>query len=130
LRTPTKIHPVTGDEVWHNQVHIFAPASSIAWARKDARHEAADKIEEALREHPEMVDRVLHGTGEMVADEDVMHVFDVLDRAAVPVHWQRHDVLILDNILAAHGRTSFRGPRNVLAALVRDQPPAAALRAG
>jgi alpha-ketoglutarate-dependent taurine dioxygenase len=122
VRPATKVHAVTGDEVWHNQVHIFAPAAAIAWARKDGRHEAADQIETALRTHPQMVDRVLHGNGEMVADEDVMHVFDVMDQAATPLHWQRHDVLILDNVLAAHGRTSFRGPRNVLAALVRDRP--------
>ncbi len=123
VRPATKVHPLTGDEVWHNQAHVFAPASAIAWARKDARHEAADQIEAALREHPEMVDRVLHGDGDMVADEDVMHVFDVMDRAAIPLHWQRNDVLILDNILAAHGRTAFRGPRQVLAALVRDGSP-------
>jgi alpha-ketoglutarate-dependent taurine dioxygenase len=121
VRPPTKAHPVTGDEVWHNQVHIFSPAASVAWARKDGRHEEADRIEYALRHHPEMVDCVLHGTGEMVADEDVMHVFRVLDEAAIPVHWQRHDVLLLDNILAAHGRTAFRGPRQILTALVEDR---------
>lgn len=120
VRPPTKVHPVTGDEVWHNQAHIFAPVPMIAWARKDGRHAEAERIEYALQHHPEMVDRVFHGTGEMVADEDVMHVFQVLDEAAVPVHWQRHDVLLLDNILAAHGRTMFRGPRQILTALVQD----------
>jgi alpha-ketoglutarate-dependent taurine dioxygenase len=120
VRPPTRAHPITGDEVWHNQVHIYAPVGSLAWARKDGRREQVEQIERALLEHPEMVDRVLHGTGELVADQDALHIFEVMDRSAIPVHWKPCDVLVLDNILAAHGRTSFRGPRTVLTALVRD----------
>ena len=37
--------------------------------------------------------------------------------------WRPGDLLLLDNILAVHGRTAFEGERRVLAALIRDRAP-------
>jgi len=58
--------------------------------------------------------------GVIIDENDVLHILDLLDDAAIPVSWQRSDVLILDNILAAHGRTAFNGERVILTALIRD----------
>jgi alpha-ketoglutarate-dependent taurine dioxygenase len=33
--------------------------------------------------------------------------------------WRRGDVMLLENMLTAHGRTPFSGPRKVLAAMAR-----------
>lgn len=121
IRAVTKVHERTGDEVWFNQVHIFSPAASLKWARQDKRDEQVARLEEARREHPEMLDQVFHGDGTVVDDDDALHVYDAFDHSAIPVCWQRGDILFLDNVLTAHGRTAFRGNRMVLAALIRGR---------
>jgi alpha-ketoglutarate-dependent taurine dioxygenase len=120
VRPATRRHPVTGDEVWFNQVHIFAPASALQWARNDGRTEMAERMARAMRECPEFLDRFVHADGSEIADEQALHVYDVLEREAMPLNWQRGDLLILDNILMAHGRLRFSGPRRVLTALIQE----------
>ncbi len=36
----------------------------------------------------------------------------------VPHRWQRGDVLVLDNLLAAHGRMPFSGARKIALAMI------------
>lgn len=113
-----RTHPVSGDEVWFNQIHIFDPAASVRWARRDGRHAFADRLEAALRSGRDKVDRIVHGDGSELDEADVEHVAEVMDRAARPLAWRTGDLLVMDNILAAHGRRQFSGPRSILAALI------------
>lgn len=39
------------------------------------------------------------------------------EAAAVDVRWERGDVLLLDNMLAAHGRRAFEGEREIVVAM-------------
>ncbi|MCC5648103.1 TauD/TfdA family dioxygenase [Nostoc sp. CHAB 5824] len=117
----TKKHPVTGDEVWFNQAHMFAPAACLKWARKDGLFDLVQRLEIAIKMYPELLDQVFYGDGTPVDNEDVLHIFDVLDDSAIPIYWHSSDVLILDNILAAHGRTAFNGKRMILTALIDHQ---------
>ncbi|MFO0146990.1 MAG: TauD/TfdA family dioxygenase [Betaproteobacteria bacterium] len=118
VRLATRRHPDTGDDVWFNQVHIFAPAAALAWARKDGRVEMVERLEHALRENPDQVDRFVFADGEEIADADALYLYELMERAAVPVQWERGDLLLLDNILIGHGRRSFEGARRVLTGLV------------
>jgi hypothetical protein len=122
VRPATRRHPRTNDEVWFNQVHIFAPAASLKWARNDGRTEMAGRLEKALAEAPHLLDQIFYGDGTPVTEDDVLHIYDTLDVAAKPLKWQRGDLLILDNILAAHGRRAFQGDRRILTALIRHSP--------
>jgi alpha-ketoglutarate-dependent taurine dioxygenase len=36
---------------------------------------------------------------------------------AVHFPWQQRDLLVLDNVLVAHGRNAFKGPRKILVAM-------------
>lgn len=118
-----KTHPRTGETVWFNQTHIFAPEASLAWARRDGRQDQLRRLSRAYAETPELVDHIFHGDGAKVSAGDAEHLFDVFADAEIPVRWRRGDLLLLDNILAVHGRTAFEGERRVLAALVRDHVP-------
>lgn len=122
----TRVHPRTGDDLWFNQLHIFSPIAALRWARNDGRHVLAERMEVALRDAPDRVDEVLHGDGTPIAAEDVLHVAEVLDACALPHAWQTGDVLMLDNLLAGHGRRQYSGPRSILAALIGARDGAAA----
>lgn len=120
-----KAHPRTGETVWFNQAHIFAPEASLRWAERDGRWNQLRRLARAYAENPELVDRVLHGDGTQVSAQDAEHLFDVFADAEIPVRWRPGDLLLLDNVLAVHGRTAFEGKRRVLAALIRDSAPQA-----
>ena len=121
LRPALRRYEKTADEVWFNQAHIFAPATTLRWTRDDGREEQYQRLKAALDEQPEMIDRVFHGGEREIGADEVLHVYDVLKRAEIPLRWERGDLLLLDNTLAAHGRTQFSGERQVLTALIRSE---------
>jgi hypothetical protein len=45
---------------------------------------------------------------------------DAYDRARVLFPWQTGDIMLLDNMLVAHGRMPYTGPRKVVVALAEQ----------
>jgi alpha-ketoglutarate-dependent taurine dioxygenase len=58
-----------------------------------------------------------YGDGEPIEDEVVRQLREAYRAETVAFPWQRGDLLMIDNILVAHGRSPFTGARKVLAAM-------------
>jgi hypothetical protein len=101
-------HGRTGDLVWFNQAHAFHAASLEPAVR------AALGAEMGEDEFPR---NAYYGDGSPIEDSVIEAIRDAYRRAAVAFPWQRGDVLVLENMLFAHGRAPFRGPRRVLVAM-------------
>lgn len=101
-------HPVTGEDVWFNQANLFH-VSALAPALREALEEAVD--EEDLPRN------VYYGDGAPLEEDLLDEVRAVIDAETVSFDWQRDDVMMLDNMLTAHGRTAFKGERRVLVAM-------------
>lgn len=101
-------HPHTGEPVWFNQAHLFH-VSALEPAVREALLEAVD-------EH-ELPRQVYYGDGSALEDSALDEVRDVLADEAVSFPWQQGDLLMLDNMLAAHGRATYSGPRRVVVAM-------------
>jgi hypothetical protein len=103
-------HPVTSEPVWFNSAHMFHVSS----LRQDVHKAMVSLVgEENLPRN------VYYGDGSRIPNE----VFDRI-RAAylknkILFDWQAGDLLILDNMLFAHGREPFAGDRRVLVAMAR-----------
>lgn len=103
-------HPVTGETVWFNQADLWHVSS-----RGPDYQAKMLKIfgEEALPSNS------TYGDGTPISNEDLDEVRRAYRATEVVNPWQRGDLLVLDNILAAHGRKPFQGPRRVLVAMSR-----------
>lgn len=101
-------HPRTGEWTWFNQAQH--------WHVSCLDPETREAMEELFA--PEDLPRhCLYGDGSPIAGEDMQQILDVYTRLEVAFPWQAGDVLVLDNMLAAHGRNPFKGERKILVAL-------------
>jgi alpha-ketoglutarate-dependent taurine dioxygenase len=103
-RPATAVHPDTMEEVWFNQAHGFhSSALGDVTGKRDGGN--------TLRLNAYFAD------GSEIAVGMLDHVRKVLHREAYPHKWRRNDVLIMDNVLAAHGRAPFSGERSIAVAM-------------
>lgn len=107
----TAVHPVTGDMVWFNQAHLFH-VSSLA---PEVRESLLDIVGDPL----ELPRNAFYGDGAPIEDETLATVRRVLDRHKIVFPWQTGDVVMLDNMLTAHAREPFKGPRRVIVAMAQ-----------
>lgn len=101
-------HPYTQDMVWFNQAHLFH-ISNLAPAVRESLL--------AIVDEPDLPRNVYYGDGSPLEEEALAEIRRVLDACRVKFLWQAGDVLMLDNMLVAHGRSTFKGPRKVIVAM-------------
>ena len=111
IRTPCPAiirHPVTGEKTFFNQVqlhHIFC-------LEPDVREDLL-----ALFGEQRMPRHVYYGDGSPIEDQVMALVGELYEACAVRFDWQKGDVILLDNMLAAHARDPFEGPRKIVVAM-------------
>lgn len=101
-------HPRTGATVWFNQAHLFHPSSL------DPRTRAAMR---EMFDEADFPRNAMYGDGGAIDEADFAHIRAAFETETVDVGWRAGDVLIVDNMLASHGRTPYKGPRRVLVAM-------------
>jgi alpha-ketoglutarate-dependent taurine dioxygenase len=109
VRPATAVHLVTSEEAWFNQADGFHP--SALDAATYAEQLALCGSEDDFRLN------VTYGDGSPIEREALDHVRDVIRAETIPHRWRQGDILVLDNLLAAHGRMPFSGPRKIALAM-------------
>lgn len=110
IRPATAVHPRTGEEVWFNQADQFHPSThppavyESLMAFYDGREDLMPQTASFGDGTP--MDRALLDEVRRAAGEE-MRLFP----------WQEGDLLMVDNMLVAHGRRPFRGARKILVAM-------------
>ncbi len=101
-------HPATGEKLFFNQIQLHHVA---------CLPEAVQAPVRALFAAPDLPRNVLYGDGAAIEDEVVAEIRRLYDENSVAAPWQRHDVLLADNMMTAHARNPFTGPRKILVAM-------------
>lgn len=112
-------HPRTGEQVWFNQAHLFH-VSNLQPAVREALL--------AVVPEEELPRTACYGDGTPIPADDLEAVRAALRGAQVEFEWQTGDVLALDNMLVAHGRSPYQGPRKILVAMAHAHRAATAER--
>jgi amino acid adenylation domain-containing protein len=105
---PVVSHPDTGEQVWFNQVHAYHFASLDPDTQKALRDLFTEDTLPRL---------VRYGDGGVISEDEFAAVRAATEQATVSFPWQEGDALLVDNMLAAHGREPFVGKRKVVVAM-------------
>ncbi|WP_026361164.1 TauD/TfdA family dioxygenase [Amycolatopsis nigrescens] len=103
LRSAIIRHPHTGEELWFNHV-TAANARSL-----EARLRAGPGGGEPLCD-------TAFGNGDVITDEDVAALNKAYDAATFRERWRQGDLLLVDNLLTAHGREPSRTAGRIMVA--------------
>ncbi|HHP7232912.1 MAG TPA: TauD/TfdA family dioxygenase [Xenococcaceae cyanobacterium] len=123
VRPPCLTHPVTGDRVWFNQAHVLHKSNLAYWAKQYNSFKLksiaalAPIIEQFYYYH------YTHGDNSEIAATDLAQIRQAVAQQKIEFSWAKGDVLLLDNILMAHGRNRFAGARKILVGLIQNESP-------
>ncbi|HEY9849782.1 MAG TPA: TauD/TfdA family dioxygenase [Leptolyngbyaceae cyanobacterium] len=99
------IHPKTNETVWFNQAHLFHVSSLDA--------EVRESLLSILRTE-DLPRNAFYGDGSEIEPSVIAEINAVYQQESVIFPWHKGDILMLDNMLVAHGRKPFSGSRKVL----------------
>ena len=115
-RCPAVIrHPLSGERSFFNQIQLHHTFCLDPQVREDLLRMVGQE---------RMPRQVFFGDGSPIDSETMALVGRLYEECAVRFDWQQGDVIMLDNLLAAHARDPFEGPRKIVVAMGDLHEPA------
>ena len=105
VRKAIRKSPVTGEDVWFNHAVFFHISTLDPETRKAICSDLAED---------ELPNNTYYGDGTSIEPEVLEHLRNAYAAETVSFPWQKGDVLMLDNMLACHGRSPYSGARKIL----------------
>ena len=105
VRPAVSRHPYTQEMVWFNEIVVFHISTLVP----DVREAILAEFKEE-----DLPANTYYGDGSPIEPSVLDALRDAFLQETVSFPWQTGDILMLDNMLAGHGRASFVGPRKIL----------------
>lgn len=102
-------HPNTGQWSWFNQAHLF----HVSNLNDDLRKSLLDSFDKE-----DLPRNVYLGDGSDIDEADLEVIRSIYQSQTITFAWQSGDILLLDNMLSAHGRTPYQGARKVVVGMI------------
>ncbi|BAS60153.1 taurine catabolism dioxygenase TauD/TfdA (plasmid) [Leptolyngbya boryana NIES-2135] len=98
-------HPITGELTWFNHAAFF----HISTLEPTIRHALLTEFKEE-----ELPQNTYYGDGSEIEPEVLDAIREAYHQETIIFPWQAGDILLLNNMLVAHGRRPYSGARKVL----------------
>jgi amino acid adenylation domain-containing protein len=108
VRPAIRTHPYTGEQSWFNHMLFF----HITSLPPNVRDAFVSGIKE--EDYPF---NTYYGDGSPIEPSVLEEVREAYAQETVAFPWQKGDILMVDNMLVAHGREPFTGPRKIMVAM-------------
>jgi amino acid adenylation domain-containing protein len=108
IRPAVNTHPRTGETVWFNHA-VFFNVHSLESVTRDSLRSGIDDWDLPFN--------TFYGDGSSIEPSVIEQIYDAYRQEQVAFDWQTGDILMLDNMLVAHGREPFTAPRKIAVAM-------------
>lgn len=108
VRPALRNHPRTGEAVWFNHALFFHFSSLDERARQSIL---------SVVDEEDVPFNTFYGDGSPIEAEALEELRTAYGQETVCSPWRKGDILLLDNMLSAHGREPFAGPRKIVVAM-------------
>ncbi|MNJ65369.1 peptide synthase [compost metagenome] len=108
-------HPLSGERSFFNQLQLHHTFCLEPQVREDLLNMVGQE---------RMPRQVYFGDGSPIDDASMALIGRLYEACAVRFDWQRGDVVMLDNLIAAHARDPYEGPRKIAVAMGDMHEPA------
>ncbi|MBL1108832.1 TauD/TfdA family dioxygenase [Streptomyces sp. 5-8] len=108
VRAAVHRHPATGEPVWFNHATVFH-ATTLP------KHVRLGLLEMLGEEN--LPSQTYYGDGAAIPDDVLDHLRACYRGASTRFDYRTDDILVIDNMLVAHGREPFTGPRRIAVAM-------------
>lgn len=102
------LHPKTSEKLFFNQIQLH----HIAYVSKKERESLL-----TLFNKEDLPRNVYYGDGSEIEPEVIAEIDKAYEDNCFRAPWEKGDLLVVDNMLTAHGRSVFTGPRKVVVAM-------------
>ncbi len=104
-------HPETGQKVWFNQADQFHPSTNAS--------NVFNALMKLYAKQPHsMPQYACFDDDSEIPLEMLDEIREVTKNTITTFPWNKGDLLLMDNILASHGRMPFQGPRKILVSML------------
>lgn len=108
IRPSVAVHPRTKEATWFNHATFFHVSTLEPPVYELLRKEFAEE---------DLPTNTFYGDGSQIEPSVLDELREAYLRETILFPWKQGDILMLDNMLTAHGRSSFSGPRRILVAM-------------